>query len=116
MVGPLRLPAAPTVGGSIPDPSSIYDAYTSGPLCIGGIQCRSFTERVWWDGDQALIEERTSEETSDVSNSGLVGNIHGLTLDEPLAMTSDQTRIVNYNWRGQGESSVLPNGQAGDAY
>jgi RHS repeat-associated protein len=82
---------------------------------MGGIQCRSFTERVWWDGDQALVEERTPEGTSDVSNSGLVGNIHGLTLDEPLAVMSDQTRIVNYNWRGQGESSVFPNGQAGDA-
>jgi RHS repeat-associated protein len=97
------------------DPSSIYDATISGPLCMGGIQCRSFTERVWWDGDQALVEERTSEGTSDVSNSGLVANIHGLTLDEPLAVMSDQTRIINYNWRGQGESSVFPNGQAGDA-
>jgi len=28
---------------------------------------------------------------------------------------SDQARIVNYNWGGQGESSVFPNGQAGDA-
>jgi RHS repeat-associated protein len=97
------------------DPNSIYDAFTSGPLCMGGIQCRSFTERVWWDGDQALVEERTPEGTTDVSNSGLVGNIHGLTLDEPLAVISDQTRIINYNWRGQGESSVLPNGQPGDA-
>jgi RHS repeat-associated protein len=97
------------------DPNSIYDALTSGPLCMGGIQCRSFTERVWWDGNQALVEERTAEGTSDVSNSGLVGNIHGLTLDEPLAVITDQTRIINYNWRGQGESSVFPNGQAGDA-
>jgi hypothetical protein len=23
---------------------------------MGGILCRSFTERVWWDGDQALID------------------------------------------------------------
>jgi RHS repeat-associated protein len=97
------------------DPSAIYDALVSGPLCSGGIQCRSFTERVWWDGDQALLEQRTPEGTSDVSNSGIIGNIHGLTLDEPLAVIADQTRIVNYNWRGQGESSVFPNGQAGDA-
>jgi RHS repeat-associated protein len=97
------------------DPSLIYDAFTSGPLCSGGIQCRSFTERVWWDGDQALVEQRTPEGTSDVSNSGIIGNIHGLTLDEPLAVMSDQTRIVNYNWRGQGESSVFPNGSAADA-
>jgi RHS repeat-associated protein len=96
------------------DVSSIYDASISGPLCMGGIQCRSFTERVWWDGDQSLVEERTAEGVSDVSNNGLVGNIHGLTLDEPLAVITDQTRIVNYNWRGLGKSSVFPNGQAGD--
>ena len=96
------------------DVSSIYDASISGPLCMGGIQCRSFTERVWWDGDQSLVEERIAEGVSDVSNNGLVGNIHGLTLDEPLAVITDQTRIVNYNWRGLGKSSVFPNGQAGD--
>ena len=95
---------------------SNYDASISGPLCMGGIHCRSFTERVWWDGDQALVELRTPEGTSDVSNNGTIGNIHGLTLDEPLAVISDDaTRIVNYNWRGLGESSVSPNGSAGDA-
>jgi RHS repeat-associated protein len=31
-----------------------------------------------------------------------------------LAVITDQTRIVNYNWRGLGKSSVFPNGQAGD--
>jgi RHS repeat-associated protein len=98
------------------DPATIYPATFSGPLCAGGIQCRSFTERVWWDGDQALVEERTAEGISDPSNSGLVQNIHGLTLDEPLAVITDQTtRIVNYNWRGLGESSVFPTGEAADA-
>lgn len=97
------------------DESFIYDAFTSGPLCQGWIHCRSFTERVWWDGDQALLEQRTPEGTSDVSNSGTIGNVHGLTLDEPLAVISDATRIINYNWRGLGESSVFPNGAAGDA-
>jgi len=95
--------------------SSKYDASISGPLCAYPSQCGSFKERVWWDGNQALVEERTPEGyTNDVSNSGLVGNIHGLTLDEPLAIITDQTRIVNYNWRGLGESSVFTNGQAGD--
>ena len=99
------------------DPNSIYDAMISGPLCLdqSSPRCRSFTERVWWDGDQALVEQRSPEGASDVSNSGTIGNIHGLTLDEPLAVIADQTRIVNYNWRGQGESSVFPNGAAGDA-
>jgi RHS repeat-associated protein len=87
-------------------------AYT---LCMGSIQCRSFKERVWWDGDNALLEERTAEgSSSDVSNSGVIGNIHGVTLDEPLAVIADQARIINYNWRGQGMSSVFTNGAAGD--
>ncbi len=41
-------------------------------------------------------------------------NVHGLTLDEPLAVTADNGRIINYNWRGQAMSSVFLDGQAGD--
>jgi len=101
------------------DTTGSYDSFVSGPLCqsITSPVCRSFTERVWWDGDQSLVEERTPEGVSDVSNSGLVGNIHGLNLDEPLAVITPQTnetRIINYNWRGQGMSSVYPNGHPGD--
>jgi RHS repeat-associated protein len=73
---------------------------------------------VWWDGDQSLVEERTPEGTSDVSNSGTVGNIHALVLDEPLAVIttspSAETRIINYNWRGQGMGSVYPSGHGAD--
>jgi RHS repeat-associated protein len=73
---------------------------------------------VWWDGDQALVEERSaSGGFTDVSNSALVGNVHGLTLDEPLAVITpwmNEIRIINYNWRGQALSSVFPNGDGGD--
>ena len=98
---------------------SPFDSTTLGPLCQSTAPiCRSFTEMVWWDGDQALIETRVAEGTSDVSNNGSVGNIHGLTLDEPLAVIttnpSNETRIINYNWRGQGLSSVFPNGAGAD--
>jgi RHS repeat-associated protein len=99
---------------------SPYDATTSAPLCqdASGPTCRSFTERVWWDGDQALVEERAAEGTNDVSNSGTIGNIHAVTLDEPLAVISTnpstETRIITYNWRGQGMSSVFPNGAGAD--
>lgn len=102
------------------DPALIYDAFVSGPLCQGTTPpiCRSFTERVLWDGDQALMESRTPLGTSDASNSGVVGNVHGLALDEPLAVITTTptaaTRIINYNWRGQGMSSVFPNGKGGD--
>ena len=44
----------------------------------------------------------------------MVRNVHGLTLDEPLAVTADNGRIINYNWRGQGMSSVFLDGRAGD--
>jgi RHS repeat-associated protein len=98
---------------------SPYDTTTNSPLCQNASvpTCRSFTERVWWDGDQSLVEKRTAEGTSDVSNSGLLGNIHALTLDEPLAVVTtspSETRIINYNWRGQGMSSVYANGQGAD--
>jgi RHS repeat-associated protein len=57
-----------------------------------------------WDGGQSLVEERTADRASDVSNSGLIGNIHGLMLDEPLAVRT----------QSQGMSSVFLNGAAGD--
>ena len=51
-------------------------------------------------------------------NSGTIGNINALTLDEPLAVISTnpstETRIINYDWRGQGMSSVFPNGAGAD--
>ena len=101
------------------EPSTTYDATVSGPLSVSSTVpvCRSFTERVWWDGDQSLVEKRTAEGTSDVSNSGLLGNIHALTLDEPLAVVTpgtSETRIINYNWRGQGMGSVYPDGAGAD--
>ena len=104
------------------DQALIYDATVSGPLCQSTTTpiCRSYTERVWWDGDtdQALFENRNPEGTADVSNDDYVGNIHGLTLDEPLAVISHRagnvTRIINYNWRGQGLSSVFTDGSGAD--
>ncbi|HUQ46609.1 MAG TPA: RHS repeat-associated core domain-containing protein [Gemmatimonadaceae bacterium] len=102
------------------EPGTTYSSSVSGPLCIGAsnLSCRSFTERVWWDGDQSLIEKRTAEGTSDVSNSGTIANINALTLDEPLAVISTnpstETRIITYDWRGQGMSSVFPNGAGAD--
>jgi len=99
--------------------SSPYDATVSGPLCLSSSLpvCRSFFELVWWDGDtgQALLETITPQGTGDASNNGIVGNIHGLTLDEPLAViTPGEIRIINYNWRGQGMSSVYPTGKGAD--
>jgi RHS repeat-associated protein len=103
------------------DTTAPYAGNVSGPLCQSTTPiCRSYVERVWWDGDtdQALFESRTPEGTADVSNDDYVGNIHGVTLDEPLAVISHRagnvTRIINYNWRGQGLSSVFPDGSGAD--
>jgi RHS repeat-associated protein len=103
------------------DTTAPYPASVSGPLCQSTTPiCRSYVERVWWDGDtdQALFESRTPDGTADVSNDDYVGNIHGLTLDEPLAVISHRagnvTRIINYNWRGQGLSSVFPDASGAD--
>jgi RHS repeat-associated protein len=103
------------------DSKPISDSSLTQPLCQSTTVttlCRSYIERVWWDGDQALVEERSGYGgVTDPSNSGRVGNIHGLTLDEPLAVITPwmgETRIINYNWRGQALSSVFPNGQGGD--
>ncbi|HEX6573936.1 MAG TPA: putative toxin [Gemmatimonadaceae bacterium] len=100
--------------------TSPYQSTVSGPLCMESFDpiCRSFTERVWWDGDQSLVEKRTPEGTSDASNSGTVGNVNALTLDEPLAVITTnpvaETRIINYNWRGQAMSAVFPDGEGAD--
>jgi RHS repeat-associated protein len=91
------------------------------PLCYNTSvpsACDSYIERVWWDGDQSLFEMRFADGASDVSNNGIMGSVHALALDEPLAVIShweDKTRIINYNWRGQGLSSVFPDGSGSDA-
>jgi len=42
--------------------------------------------------------------------------VHVEGIDQPLGLIrSDGTRVLNYNWRGLGESSVFTNGAAGDA-
>ena len=75
------------------DQNPLIPSNMSGPLCSGAnILCRSFKERVWWDGDEALLEERSADGAADVSNSGVIGNIHGLTLDEPSHWQLSQTR------------------------
>jgi RHS repeat-associated protein len=85
-------------------------------LCTdtGGI-CRSYLERVAWDGDQIAWEGRSAIGTSVGSNSGSIYYVHGPGLDAPLAVNRDgTTRVINYNWRGLAESSLLTNGNAGD--
>ncbi|GAB1344713.1 hypothetical protein MASR1M101_38400 [Gemmatimonas sp.] len=81
-----------------------------------GNRCQSYWQRTLWDGDQLLYEWRTPDGTSTGMNSGYAGYVHVEGLDQPLGLIrSDGTRVLNYHWRGLGESSVFTNGAAGDA-
>jgi len=81
-----------------------------------GNSCQSYWQRTLWDGDQILYEWRTPDGTSTGMNSGYAGYVHVEGLDQPLGLIrSDGTRVLNYTWRGLGESSVFTNGAAGDA-
>jgi len=90
----------------------------NGNLCNDpvGNSCQSYWQRTLWDGDQIVYEWRTPDGTSTGLNSGYAGYVHVEGLDQPLGLIrSDGTRVLNYNWRGLGESSVFTNGAAGDA-
>ncbi|GAB1344716.1 polymorphic toxin type 50 domain-containing protein [Gemmatimonas sp.] len=90
----------------------------NGNLCNDpvGNSCQSYWQRTLWDGDQVLYEWRTPDGSSTGMNSGYAGYVHVEGIDQPLGLIrSDGTRVLNYNWRGLGESSVFTNGAAGDA-
>jgi RHS repeat-associated protein len=72
-------------------------------------ECDSYVERVVWDGDDLLYEHR---EGGSQYTGGSVGYVQGGVIDQPLAQLNG--RILNPNWRGLYESSVLPNGTRGD--
>jgi RHS repeat-associated protein len=89
----------------------------AGALCNDpvGNTCQSYWQRTVWDGDQLLYEWRTADGSSTDLNSGYAGYVHLEGLDQPVGlMRSDGTRVLNYNWRGLGESSVFTNGAPGD--
>lgn len=82
-------------------------------LCGAG--CASYVERTWWDGDQMAAESRTATGTATTENSGSVAYVHLEGIDHPVAvLRSGYVQVINYDWRGLAESSVLPNGTAGD--
>jgi len=77
--------------------------------------CFSFVERVVWDGDQILFEQRTSDLdiiTGGAPNYGTVGYVHVLGIDHPVQEMDG--RVIHYNWRGLGESSSWANGNPAD--
>ncbi len=89
----------------------------TGPLCNDPVstRCQSYWQRTLWDGDQILYEWRTADGTTTGLNAGTAGYVHLEGIDQPVGLIrSDGTRVINYNWRGLGESSVFVNGAPGD--
>jgi RHS repeat-associated protein len=80
------------------------------------ITCVSFVERVVWDGDQILYEQRTSGLdviTGGAPNYGTVGYVHALGIDRPVHLLGDG-RVIHYNWRRLGEASSWADGSTDD--
>ncbi len=69
----------------------------------GTYDCSNYTQVTVWDGDQILAEQR----------GGSVVYLHGGELDHPLELIGD-SRVVNYDWRGLGQSSRWTNGAPAD--
>src|SRR5439155_1097393 len=73
-----------------------------------------------WDSDDILREDR--EPYPGYPNSspyyGTVEYVHGLEQDKPVGAVDSQlagtSRVLNPNWRGVFESSVLPDGTKAD--
>jgi RHS repeat-associated protein len=95
--------------------NSSSPVYGANALCVPPSGCRSYIERAVWDGDRLQYEERTAENgPADVQNSGSIGYIHLLDLDQPVAVLDVTTSVINYDWRGLAESSLHPDGTGAD--
>jgi len=69
----------------------------------GTYDCSNFTQITVWDGEQIIAEQR----------GGGVVYLHAGELDHPLELVGDG-RVVNYDWRGLGQSSRWTNGTPAD--
>ncbi len=90
---------------------------SSRTLCLDpvGVSCGSYIQRSLWDGDQLLYEWRTAEGTPTGMTQGSAGYVHLEGIDQPIGLIRPEgTRVINYTWRGLGESSVFTNGNSGD--
>jgi hypothetical protein len=89
----------------------------SADICGTPTTCYAYTEWAVWDGSTLLEERRDPDGTSNSMNSGTIGYVDAIpgTIDQPLAIVRNgTTRIVNYDWRGLGESSAFTDGTGGD--
>lgn len=89
-----------------------------------GLECAAYIERVVWDGEQVLIEDRADGsdglsasaldlETSTGDPYGRVVYAHGLGLDEPLSVNKGGTVVMPHaNWQGQYEVGTLSDGRS----
>src|SRR5574341_185090 len=81
------------------------------PVCGYQSGCAADVERVVWDGDQLLVEQRTSGLdgiTGGAPDFGTLSYIHLLGMDAPVAVLDNRytdARVLHYNWRGLAEAS-----------
>jgi RHS repeat-associated protein len=88
--------------------------------CEDWTVCISFVQRTVWDGDQVLVEERTSgldAVTGGAPSYGTVRYVHLLGMDAPVAVLDNRftnARVLHYNWRGLAEASSWTTGAPAD--
>ena len=88
--------------------------------CNDATTCISYVQRTVWDGDQVLVEERSSgveAVTGGAPNYGTVRYVHALGLDAPVAVLDNRfsdARVLHYNWRGLAEASSWTTGSPAD--
>lgn len=88
------------------------------PTC-GVAPCLHVVDYYVWDGDQLLLERRRGTNASGaiVSPSqytGTVVYVHGLELDQPLALIKDGDEVIQpqRDWRGHFDGGLTLSGQA----
>jgi RHS repeat-associated protein len=89
-------------------------------LAEAPVECRSYVERVVWDGDQILLESRADgsdeaigfeSETGGDAAYGRVIYTHAGGIDQPLNVIKSGVAVMPHtNWRGQYEVGTLVNG------
>jgi hypothetical protein len=90
------------------------------PLAEAPVECRSYVDRVVWDGDQVLLESRADGSDvyigseSEIGSEDAYGRViytHAGGIDQPLSVIKGGVVIMPHtNWRGQYEVGTLVNG------
>jgi RHS repeat-associated protein len=86
------------------------------PAC-NAVPCLHVVDYYVWDGDQLLLERRRGTNASGAvvhpsPYTGTVLYVHGLELDQPLALIKDDVIQPQRDWRGHYDGGLTLSGQA----